>query len=151
MLFIYLISPISLINNNSTQFSWRHGKPCVIFTNCLPEIESNPFTVLPQHDGKLPVWQMAVAATALFNTVQNFLTLRFTTRLYNNVPATQPGVSSTSFTTAELALTRHLSDFVTSPYIRDLDVNCLCSAPVCRLQYPQQSVMSIVIIPPRHC
>ncbi|KAI0300887.1 Erg28-like protein [Russula brevipes] len=45
---------------------------------------------LPQSDGKLPVWQIAVAATAVFNTMQNFLTLRFTKRLYNNVPATFP-------------------------------------------------------------
>jgi hypothetical protein len=65
------------------------------FTICLPGIESNTFTVLPQGDGKLPVWQMVVAATALSNTVQNFLTLRFTKRLYNNVPAAQPGRSST--------------------------------------------------------
>jgi len=36
------------------------------------------------------MWQIAVAATALFNTVQNFVTLHFTKRLYNNVPATQP-------------------------------------------------------------
>ncbi|KAI9461598.1 Erg28-like protein [Lactarius psammicola] len=46
--------------------------------------------LLPQGDGKLPVWQMAVAATAVFNTLQNFITLRFTKRLYNNVPAAQP-------------------------------------------------------------
>jgi hypothetical protein len=49
------------------------------------------FPVLPQSDGKLPIWQIAVAATAVFNTMQNFLTLRFTKRLYNNVPATFPG------------------------------------------------------------
>ncbi len=49
--------------------------------------------VLPQDDGKLPTWQLAVAATALFNTLQNFVTLRFTKRIYNNVPAAQPGLS----------------------------------------------------------
>ncbi|KAI0280808.1 Erg28-like protein [Russula aff. rugulosa BPL654] len=45
---------------------------------------------LPEGDGKLPMWQIAVAATALFNTVQNFVTLHFTKRLYNNVPAAHP-------------------------------------------------------------
>ncbi|KAI0303723.1 Erg28-like protein [Multifurca ochricompacta] len=45
---------------------------------------------LPHGDGKLPTWQLAVAATALFNTIQNFLTLQFTKRLYNNVSPTQP-------------------------------------------------------------
>ncbi|KAF8501610.1 Erg28-like protein [Russula emetica] len=45
---------------------------------------------LPEGDGKLPMWQIAVAATALFNTVQNFVTLQFTKRIYNNVPASHP-------------------------------------------------------------
>jgi hypothetical protein len=52
------------------------------------------FLVLPQGDGKLPIWQLAIAVTALFNTVQNFVTLKFTTRIYNNVPATHPGILS---------------------------------------------------------
>jgi hypothetical protein len=38
------------------------------------------------------MWQIAVAATALFNTVQNFVTLQFTKRIYNNVPASHPGI-----------------------------------------------------------
>jgi hypothetical protein len=38
------------------------------------------------------MWQIAVAATALFNAVQNFVTLHLTKRLYNNVPAAQPGI-----------------------------------------------------------
>jgi len=45
---------------------------------------------LPQDQGMLPIWQLAVAATAVFNTVQNFVTLHFTKRLYNNIPETQP-------------------------------------------------------------
>ena len=51
------------------------------------------FVVFPQGDGKLPIWQIAVAVTAVFNTVQNFITLSLTKRLYNAVPATQPGIS----------------------------------------------------------
>ena len=38
------------------------------------------------------MWQIAVAATALFNAVQNFVTLQLTKRLYNNVPAIHPGI-----------------------------------------------------------
>ncbi|KAI9511837.1 Erg28-like protein [Russula earlei] len=45
---------------------------------------------LPQGDGKLPIWQVVVAAAAVFNTVQSFITLHFTKRLYNNVPGAQP-------------------------------------------------------------
>ncbi|KAI0264385.1 Erg28-like protein, partial [Gloeopeniophorella convolvens] len=40
---------------------------------------------LPPGDGSLPSWHIAVAATAIFNTVQNYITLHFTKRLYNNV------------------------------------------------------------------
>jgi hypothetical protein len=60
----------------------------------IPPPAESSFLVLPQGDGKLPTWQIAVAATALFNTVQNFVTLQFTKRLYNNVPATHPGIIS---------------------------------------------------------
>ncbi|KAH9964372.1 Erg28-like protein [Lactifluus volemus] len=45
---------------------------------------------LPQGDGNLPIWQAIIATTALFNTVQNFLTLQLTKRLYDNVPKEQP-------------------------------------------------------------
>ncbi|KAF8738110.1 hypothetical protein AX14_011870 [Amanita brunnescens Koide BX004] len=41
---------------------------------------------LPQTSGWLAHWQLFVAVTALFNTVQNYLTLKFTRRIYNNVP-----------------------------------------------------------------
>ena len=44
--------------------------------------------VLPQTSGWLAHWQLFVAVTALFNTVQNYLTLKFTRRIYNNVPPT---------------------------------------------------------------
>lgn len=66
-------------------------------SNCMFYVLKSLFTepyfiVLPQGDGLLPTWQIALAATSLFNTVQNFLTLHFTKRLYNNVPATHPGI-----------------------------------------------------------
>ncbi|KAF5326695.1 hypothetical protein D9619_004927 [Psilocybe cf. subviscida] len=43
---------------------------------------------LPQSDGLLAYWQLIVASAAVFNTVQNFFTLKFTRKIYNNVPAT---------------------------------------------------------------
>ncbi|KJA22893.1 hypothetical protein HYPSUDRAFT_163843 [Hypholoma sublateritium FD-334 SS-4] len=42
---------------------------------------------LPTSAGWLAHWQLLVAASAVFNTVQNFCTLKLTRRLYNNVPA----------------------------------------------------------------
>jgi hypothetical protein len=58
---------------------------------CPPIIESS-FLVLPEGDGNLPMWQIAVAVTALFNTAQSFVTLHFTKRIYSNVPAAHPGI-----------------------------------------------------------
>lgn len=43
-------------------------------------------TDLPQSPGLLPKWQLFVAATAVFNAVQNFATLNLTRRVYNHVP-----------------------------------------------------------------
>ncbi|KAG9224848.1 hypothetical protein CCMSSC00406_0002001 [Pleurotus cornucopiae] len=43
---------------------------------------------LPQSPGLLPKWQLFVAATAVFNAVQNFATLSLTRRVYNRVPPT---------------------------------------------------------------
>lgn len=46
------------------------------------------FIVLPKTEGWLPKWQLVVASLAIFNTVQNFTTLKLTRRLYNAVPTT---------------------------------------------------------------
>src|SRR5688572_17605326 len=43
-------------------------------------------SVLPKTAGWLAHWQLLVATTAFFNFVQNFVTLKFTRRIYNNVP-----------------------------------------------------------------
>ncbi|KII89913.1 hypothetical protein PLICRDRAFT_53052 [Plicaturopsis crispa FD-325 SS-3] len=43
---------------------------------------------LPKAEGWLPKWQLVVASLAIFNTVQNFTTLKLTRRLYNAVPTT---------------------------------------------------------------
>ncbi|EKM78717.1 hypothetical protein AGABI1DRAFT_114326 [Agaricus bisporus var. burnettii JB137-S8] len=34
-------------------------------------------------------WQLLVAATAVFNTVQNFCTLKLTRKIYSNLPSSQ--------------------------------------------------------------
>ncbi|KAG9314859.1 Erg28 like protein-domain-containing protein [Chiua virens] len=43
---------------------------------------------LPQTEGFLPKWQLIVATMAVFNTVQNFATLKLTRRLYTGVAPT---------------------------------------------------------------
>jgi len=42
--------------------------------------------LLPQSEGLLPKWQLVVAVTAVFNSVQNFITLSLTRRIYGHVP-----------------------------------------------------------------
>ena len=41
---------------------------------------------LPTSAGWLAYWQLFVAGAAVFNFIQNFATLKFTRRVYNNVP-----------------------------------------------------------------
>ncbi|PPQ67517.1 hypothetical protein CVT25_006058, partial [Psilocybe cyanescens] len=43
---------------------------------------------LPTSAGWLAYWQLLVATTAVFNSVQNFVTLKLTRRIYNNVAPT---------------------------------------------------------------
>ncbi|KAF8348825.1 Erg28-like protein [Amanita rubescens] len=43
---------------------------------------------LPQSPGWLPHWQLFIAITALFNTIQNYTTLKLTRRVYNNASVT---------------------------------------------------------------
>ncbi|KAF7312321.1 Erg28-like protein [Mycena indigotica] len=42
---------------------------------------------LPQIPGYLPKWQLIVAVMAVFNSAQNFATLKLTRRIYNNIPS----------------------------------------------------------------
>ncbi|KAJ7363971.1 Erg28 like protein-domain-containing protein [Mycena albidolilacea] len=46
----------------------------------------NLSSYLPQGPGWLPTWQLVVAVMAVFNSAQNFTTLKLTRRIYNNVP-----------------------------------------------------------------
>ncbi|KAJ7650348.1 hypothetical protein FB45DRAFT_887653 [Roridomyces roridus] len=41
---------------------------------------------LPQGEGWLPKWQLLVTVLAVFNSAQNFTTLKLTRRIYNKVP-----------------------------------------------------------------
>ncbi|KIM68420.1 hypothetical protein SCLCIDRAFT_20331 [Scleroderma citrinum Foug A] len=43
--------------------------------------------LLPKEEGLLPKWQLFITVMALFNTVQNFATLKLTRRLYMRVPS----------------------------------------------------------------
>lgn len=45
--------------------------------------------LLPKGEGLLPKWQLLVAAMAVFNTLQNFATLKLTRRVYTRVPPNQ--------------------------------------------------------------
>ncbi|KAI0072531.1 Erg28-like protein [Panus rudis PR-1116 ss-1] len=47
---------------------------------------SNLFSFFPQSEGYLPKWQLFISVVALFNTVQNFATLKFTRRVYSKKP-----------------------------------------------------------------
>ncbi|KAK7044240.1 ergosterol biosynthesis protein [Paramarasmius palmivorus] len=46
--------------------------------------------IIPQSPGWLPSWQLFIAVTSLFNTVQNFIGLNLTRRLYGGSPLVNP-------------------------------------------------------------
>ncbi|OBZ72126.1 Ergosterol biosynthetic protein 28 [Grifola frondosa] len=53
--------------------------------------------LLPQAPGLLPKWQLVVAVMAVFNSVQNFATLKLTRRIYNVVPASVTALQARTF------------------------------------------------------
>lgn len=63
----------------------------VLSFTVLPALPTLPFQDLPTSAGWLAHWQLLVATTAVFNFVQNFVTLKFTRRIYNNVPPNTGG------------------------------------------------------------
>ena len=114
-----------------------------VMANCMSNVlkicspTESSFLDLPEGGGMLPMWQIAVAAAALFNTVQNFVTLHFTKQLYNNVPAAHPGIFRSQLRGARANLMTYSSNAITGAYVWYLDVDRVRSAVVCRLQHSQ--------------
>ncbi|KAG6917009.1 hypothetical protein DXG01_004274 [Tephrocybe rancida] len=52
---------------------------------------------LPQSEGLLGYWQLIVAVTAVFNSVQNFMTLKLTRKIYNVKPNTVTALQARTF------------------------------------------------------
>ncbi|KAF8606641.1 Erg28-like protein [Ceratobasidium sp. AG-I] len=52
---------------------------------------------LPQAVGLLPKWQLLVSSLAVFNTIQNFLTLSLTKRIYSKQPHNVTPLQSRTF------------------------------------------------------
>ncbi|KAG9105003.1 ergosterol biosynthesis protein [Ceratobasidium sp. 370] len=52
---------------------------------------------LPQAVGLLPKWQLVVSSMAVFNTIQNFLTLSLTKRIYSKQPHNVTPLQSRTF------------------------------------------------------
>jgi hypothetical protein len=88
---------------------------------CIRELTALTPVLPPSLLGK---WQLIVASAAVFNTVQNFVTLKFTRRIYNNVPPTS-GTRHSSLG----ASSAHLSP-VTALQARTFGVWTLTSAVV---------------------
>ncbi|QRV89738.1 hypothetical protein RhiJN_17756 [Ceratobasidium sp. AG-Ba] len=52
---------------------------------------------LPQAVGLLPKWQLIVSSMAVFNTIQNFVTLSLTKRIYSKQPQNVNPLQSRTF------------------------------------------------------
>jgi hypothetical protein len=71
-------------------------KSCWTVSGCL-SLYRSPDTCtsdLPKSDGLLATWQLIVATMAVFNTIQNFATLKLTRRLYTGVPSSSSKTQS---------------------------------------------------------
>jgi len=101
-------------------------------------LETDRVTDLPTSAGWLAYWQLFVATTAVFNTIQNFVTVKLTRKLYNNVPPNTSTSSSGSATRHRLIL--HPSHCAPSAYIRCMDSDVCCHSILCCIQYQHQSV-----------
>lgn len=63
--------------------------PCaLIFLSLISRFLKSIYPDLPQTAGWLAHWQLIVAVTATFNSLQNFVTLKLTRKLYSGVPPT---------------------------------------------------------------
>ncbi|KAI0049800.1 Erg28-like protein [Auriscalpium vulgare] len=77
---------------------------------------------VPPFDGNLPKWQLAVAVTAIFNTVQNFLTTKLTKKIYSAVPTNEPVTSLQARTFAVWTLTSAVVRYYAAYHIEDKTV-----------------------------
>ncbi len=60
--------------------------PCRLTASINLSSSQTSLLDLPQAVGWLPKWQLFIAATAVFNSVQNFATIKLTQRVYDRVP-----------------------------------------------------------------
>ncbi|BFZ54913.1 ergosterol biosynthesis protein [Savitreella phatthalungensis] len=73
---------------------------------------------------KLPLWLSFVSAVAIFNTIQNYITLSFTRRVYDNAPSqvTKLGARTFGVWTLTSALVRAMA----SRHLNETAVYKLC-------------------------
>ncbi|TFK27208.1 Erg28-like protein [Coprinopsis marcescibilis] len=74
-------------------------------------------SLLPQTDGYLAYWQLIVASAALFNSIQNFVTLKLTRRIYDK--SSQPITPLQARTFAVWTLTSAVVRFYAAYNITD--------------------------------
>lgn len=108
-------------------------------------------TVLPQAAGLLPKWQLFVSVVALFNTVQNFATLKFTRRVYSGKPH-EGNLSQNAYVScAETRLVPRIvvsSDPLAGPYLCRVDTSRERCSILRRLSHLRQTVRANPVLKP---
>ena len=96
---------------------------------------------LPQTAGWLAYWQLFIAVTAAFNSVQNFVTLKLTRKLYNGVPSAS-GTTRRQifFLIAHLTVTLY-SNRSPGTHICSLDTHVSSCTCLCSVSYSRQNVL----------
>jgi hypothetical protein len=88
-------------------------------------------------DGLLPKWQLFVASTAVFNTVQNFVTVKLTRRVYAGTP--EAARCARLLERGGMALTAR-SDAAAGAHVRRVDAHVRGGAPLRGVRDPEQGV-----------
>ena len=127
-LFSFHCLPV-MFDRLSVSTSFRHQE-------CIRSLIST--SVLPP--SLLAKWQLLVASAAVFNTFQNFMTLKLTRRIYNNVPAAS-GIDPWAPSDVSHSLSSYRPP---SSHLRCLDLNLSYRTILRRVSYSWKNVCVVI-------
>jgi Erg28 like protein len=123
-------------SHSNLQTMLSHIQNLLVFTN-FDKLISVISDLVPSHRGYLPKWQLFVAITALANTIQCFLGVSATRKVYNLQSGL--GAGSSRYGSPELLMVNpSYSTFLEN--IRYLDIDFIYCEILCGIPYQRENV-----------